>query len=99
MASPNPDIAQLHGELRAFGARFDAFEARTDQRFASVLELIATKAADTRRHFDVVAGRLVGRIQRVAEGVAFREETRENFERVDRRFLHLEARVSALERR
>jgi hypothetical protein len=62
---------------------------------------IATSAAETRRHFDVVADRLVDRIQLVGEGVIavdqkldrFRGEVADEFHRVDRRLLRLEARI------
>jgi hypothetical protein len=62
---------------------------------------IAASAAETRRHFDVVADRLMDRIQLVGEGVIgvdqkldrFRGEVAEEFRRVDRRLLRLEARV------
>jgi len=62
---------------------------------------IATSAAETRRHFDVVADRLMDKIQLVGEGVIgvdqkldrFRGEVAEEFRRVDRRLLRLEARA------
>ena len=62
---------------------------------------IAASAAETRRHFDVVADRLMDKIQRVGEGVIgvdqkldrFRGEVAEEFRRVDRRLLRLEART------
>ena len=101
--------------------RLDGFEARVDQRFgtiderfdaiderlATVLGHIDATAAETRRHFDVIAETLRSTVRLVADGVArldekverFRDETRESFERVDRRFLRLDVRVSALERR
>jgi hypothetical protein len=61
---------------------------------------IAASAAETRRHFDVVADRLMDKIQLVGEGVIgvdqkldrFRGEVAEEFRRVDRRLLRLEAR-------
>ncbi len=64
---------------------------------------LATSAAETRRHFDVVAEQLMGKIQLVGEGVIgldqkvdrLATEMRGEFQRVDRRFLHLEARVIA----
>src|SRR5713101_7646558 len=63
---------------------------------------IAASAAETRRHFDVVAERLMDKIQLVGEGVIgvdqkldrFRGEVAEEFHRVDRRLLRLEARAS-----
>ena len=62
---------------------------------------IAGSAAETRRHFDVVADRLMDKIQLVGEGVIgvdqkldrFRGEAAEEFRRVDRRLLRLEARI------
>jgi hypothetical protein len=79
---------ELRTELRS--------EFRTDLRSE-----IAASAAETRRHFDVVAERLMDRIQLVAEGVIgvdqkvdrLAAEMRSEFQKVDRRFLHLEARV------
>jgi hypothetical protein len=62
---------------------------------------IAANAAETRRHFDVVADRLMDKIQVVGEDVIgvdqkldrFRGEVAEEFRRVDRRLLRLEART------
>jgi len=62
---------------------------------------IAASAAETRRHFDVVSERLLDKIQLVGEGVIgvdqkldrFRAEVADEFGRVDRRLLRLEARV------
>ena len=62
---------------------------------------IAASAAETRRHFGVVAERLIDKIQLVAEGVIgvdqkvdrLATEMRAEFEQVDRRILHLQARV------
>ena len=62
---------------------------------------LAASAAETRRHFDVVADRLMNKIQLVGEGVLgvdqkldrFRGEVAEEFRKVDRRLLRLEARV------
>jgi hypothetical protein len=82
--------------------RFNEFrvEFRNDLRnelAASVAEIIA----ETRRHFDVVAERLMDKIQLVGEGVIgvdqkvdrLAAETRTGFQKVDRRILHLQARV------
>jgi len=63
---------------------------------------IAASAAETRRHFDVGADRLMDKIQLVGEGVIgvdqkldrFRGEVADGFRRVDRRLLRLEARAS-----
>jgi len=62
---------------------------------------IVASASETRRHFDVVADRLMDKIQLVGEGVIgvdqkldrFRGEVAEEFQRVDRRLRRLEARV------
>jgi hypothetical protein len=62
---------------------------------------IAASAAETRRHLDVVADRMMDRIQLVGEGVIgvdqkldrFRGEVADEFRRVDRRLLRLEARL------
>jgi hypothetical protein len=65
---------------------------RTDLR-----EEIARSAAETRRHFDVVAEHSMSRLQLVAEGVTmvdqkldrFRAEVEQRFDRVERRLLRL----------
>lgn len=62
---------------------------------------IRASAAETRRHFDVVADRLMDKIQLVGEGVIgvdqkldrFRGEVVDEFRRVDQRLLRLEARI------
>ena len=62
---------------------------------------LAASAAEARRHFDVVADRLMDKIRLVGEGVIgadqkldrFRGEVAEEFRKVDCRPLHLEARV------
>jgi hypothetical protein len=62
---------------------------------------IAASAAETRRHFDAVAAQLLDKIQLVGGGVItvdqkldrFRSEVGEEFRRVDRRHLRLEARI------
>jgi hypothetical protein len=78
--------------------------AYLDRRFSELKsELraeIAASAAETRRHFDVVADRLTDKIQLVSEGVIgvdqkldrFRGEVTDDFRRVDQRLLRLEAR-------
>jgi hypothetical protein len=63
----------------------------------------AASTAETRRYFDVVAEQLMDKIQLVGEGVIgvdqkvdrLTTEMRGEFQKVDRRFLHLEARVIA----
>jgi hypothetical protein len=82
---------ELRGEIAVSAAGLKA-ELRAD---------IAASAAETRRHFDVVADRLMDKIQLVGEGVIgvdqkldrFRGEVAEEFRRVDRRLLRLEART------
>jgi hypothetical protein len=62
---------------------------------------ISASAAETRRHFDVVADRLMDKLQLVGEGVIgvdqkldrFRGEVADEFRRVDGRLLRLEARA------
>lgn len=62
---------------------------------------IAASAAETRRHFDAVADRLMDGIQLVGESVIgvdqkldrFRGEVADEFRRVDGRLLRLEARA------
>jgi hypothetical protein len=62
---------------------------------------IAASTAETRRHFDVVAEQMMGKLQLVAEGVSgvgenvdrLATEMRTEFRKVDRRFLNLEARI------
>ena len=65
---------------------------------------ITVSAAETRRHFDVVAEQLMGKLQLVAEGVIgvdqkvdrLATEMHSEFQKVDRRFVHLEARIITL---
>ena len=84
----------------ALGARFDRLRQELRQ------DLQAT-AAEARRHFEVLAESLRSEIQVVAEGLSsldekverFRDEVRQEFSKVDRRFLHLDARIALLERR
>ena len=62
---------------------------------------IAASAAETRRHIDVIAEHLMDKIQLVGEGVIgvdqkvdrLSTEMRAGFQKVDRRILHLQARV------
>ena len=82
---------ELRGEIAASAAGVKS-EVRAE---------IAASAAETRRHFDVVGDRLMDKIQLVGEGVIgvdqkldrFRGEVAEEFRRVDRRLLRLEARA------
>ena len=79
-------------------------ELKSELKLEITLELrgeITASAVETRRHFDVVADRFMDKIQLVGEGVIgvdqkldrFRGEVAEEFRRVDRRLLRLEARV------
>ena len=87
--------SELRGEIAASGAGL-----KSEIRLALRAE-IAASAAETRRHFDVVAERLMDKIQLVDEGVIgvdqkldrFRGEVAEEFRQVDRRLLRLEARA------
>ena len=71
------------------------------QEFRQLRAELAASAAETRRHFGVVAEQLMGKLQLVGEGVVgldqkvdqLATEMRGEFQKVDRRFLHLEARV------
>ena len=85
----------------------DAPGARFDQLRLELRQDIQASAAETRRHFEVIAEGLRAEIQVVAEGFStldekvdrFRDEVHQEFSKVDRRFLHLDARIAALERR
>lgn len=87
--------SEITGELRAEIAA-SAAGVKSELRAE-----IAASAAQTRRHFDVVADRLTDKVQLVGEGVIgvdqkldrFRGEVAEEFHRVDRRLLRLEARA------
>ena len=87
--------SELRGEIAASGAGL-----KSEITLALRVE-IAASAAETRRHFDVVAERLMDKIQLVGEGVIgvdqklnrFRGEVAEEFRQVDRRLLRLEARA------
>ena len=84
----------------------DALDARFDRLRQDLRQDIHASAAETRRHFDVVAESLRSDIQVVAEGLSaldekverFRGEVHQEFGKVDRRFLRLEARMAILER-
>jgi len=60
---------------------------------------VEARTTETRRHFDVVAEDMQSKVQLVAEGLLaldqkverFREEVHEDFCKVDRRLLRLEA--------
>ena len=98
--------AGLREEIRGTGEQIRT-ELREEIHFSFqqvVVQLrqeIQSSAADTRRHFDVVAEDLKSDVKAVAEGLGalderverFRSEVRGDFSRVDRRLLHLEVRV------
>ncbi len=85
----------------------DALDARLDRFRQELRQDIQASAAETRRHFEVLAESLRSEIQVVGEGLSsldekvdrFRDEVRQEFSKVDRRFLHLDARIAVLERR
>lgn len=85
----------------------DALDAQFDRLRQDLRQDIQASAAETRRHFEVVAEGLRSEIQVVAEGLSmldekvdrFRDEVHQEFGKVDRRFLHLEARIAVLESR
>ena len=60
---------------------------------------VEARTTETRRHFDVVAEDMQSKVQLVAEGLLaldqkverFREEVHEDFRKVDRRLLRLDA--------
>ena len=85
-----------------FDRRFSDFKSELKSALLPEIRAeIAASAAETRRHFDVVADRLMDKIQLVGEGVIgvdqkldrFRGDVAEEFRRVDRRLLRLEARI------
>lgn len=94
------DIHASAAETRQY---VDAVAAGLRQQIeASAVETrshVDAVAAETRRHFDVVAEGMLSKVQLVAEGLGalgekverFREEVHEDFRKVDRRLLRLEA--------
>ena len=82
-------------------------EARFDRLRQEVRQDLQASAIETRRHFEVIAQSLRSDIQVVAEALnaldekveRFRDEVRQEFSKVDRRLLHLDARISVFERR
>jgi hypothetical protein len=95
------DLRELGASLRQeLGENFQQLGASLRQELRAE---IAASAAETRRQFDVVAERLMDKIQLVGEGVIgvdqkvdrLATEMRGEFQKVDRRFLHLEALVIA----
>lgn len=105
----------LRTEIRAVeartGGRIDAVAADLGQEMQAAEDRTRghaeALARDTRRHFDVIAESLVSKIELVAEGLSgldqkvesLREDMQDGFAQVDRRFVHLEARIMVLERR
>jgi len=85
----------------------DPVEARFDRLRQEVRQDLQASAIETRRHFEVIAQSLRSDIQVVAEALnaldekveRFRDEVRQEFSKVDRRLLHLDARISVFERR
>ena len=93
-------FSELKSELKS-ELRSELTSELTSEITASLGAEIRASAAETRRHFDVVADRLMDKIQLVGEGVIgvdqkldrFRGEVGEQFRRVDQRLLRLEARI------
>ena len=85
----------------------DALDAGFDRLRQELRQDIHASAAETRRHFEVAAKGLRSEIQVVAEGLnaldrkveRFRDEVHQEFSKVDRRFLRLDARIAVLEHR
>jgi hypothetical protein len=78
-----PDLDRLQGDL----------EQKIEVTRVDLREEIARSAAETRRHFDVVAEHFMSRLQFVAEGVAMVDE------KVDRLRADMEQRFDQVERR
>lgn len=107
--------ADIRHEVRAVeartGERIDAVAADLGQEMQAAEGRTRghaeALARDTRRHFDVIAESVVSKIDLVAEGLSgldqkverLREDMQDGFAQVDRRFVHLEARIMVLERR
>ena len=99
------EFRDFRAEFDDFRTEFAEFrtEARTEfgELRREFRRELAESAAETRRHFDVVMESLRSTIQLVAEGVLtvdrrldrFAGEVRDEFRRVDRRFLTIEARL------
>lgn len=92
------DIAASAADLRA------EIVASAEETRRYVDASVAASAEETRRHFGVVAESLMSKIQLVAEGVVLvnqkvdrlAAQMRDQFEQVDRRFLHLHAQILGL---
>jgi hypothetical protein len=82
-------------------AEFGEFRTEVRAEFVDIRREITESAAGTLRHFAVVAESLRSTIQLIAEGVLtvdrklerFAGEVRDEFRKVDRRFLKIEARL------
>lgn len=91
-------FAQIDARFSQIDDRFSQIDGRFEQTDGRFDEMVA----EMKRHFDVVAESLMAKIQLVGEGVRtvdnkldrFSAETRDEFRKVDRRLLHLTARVS-----
>jgi len=89
-------FSELKSELKS-----ELTSELTSEITAALGAEIRASAAETRRHFDVVADRLLDKIQLVGEDVIgvdqkldrFRGEVGDEFRRVDQRLLRLEARI------
>ena len=101
-AALRQDFQASAAELRQdFRQDIQASAAELRQDFRREIQASAT---ETRRHFEVVAESLRSDIQVVAEGLSmldekverFRDEVHQEFGKVDRRFLHLDARIAVL---
>ncbi|MGH7355352.1 MAG: hypothetical protein ACRELS_12365 [Candidatus Rokuibacteriota bacterium] len=104
LAEHDARFTAVDTKLAEHDARFTAVDAKLaehDTLLARLDARITESAAETRRHFDVIAEALMGQIRLVAEGVRtvdqkldrFRTEVAAEFRQVDRRLLRLEARV------
>ena len=95
------EIAGVAAEVAGVAAQIGVVAENANGIRAELRAEIAASGAETRRHFDVVADRLMDKIQLVGEGVIgvdqkldrFRGEVADEFRRVDRRLLRLEARI------
>ncbi|MBI4590618.1 MAG: hypothetical protein HY725_17450 [Candidatus Rokubacteria bacterium] len=104
---PAVGLEPTTGRLRTWTRPYAALDGRFDRLRQELRQDIQASAAETRRHFEVIAESLRSEIQVVAEGLnaldekveRFRDEVRQEFSKVDRQFLHLDARIAVLERR